>query len=122
MLFRSVNPFNENHKERLVLLDGKKKRVIKMSLLDRKGRFTYKKSENDPHLKQVGSNILLTSRLETSPHTRFVLFDYESGTVLSNWVEKVQFKHAKENKSIGIGLPIAGEPSLITVRTDRPMW
>jgi hypothetical protein len=96
-----VNPFDENHKERLVLVDEKDKRIINMLLLARTGFLSTHKSDDDPNLKQLGSNLLLTSKLETSPHqTRFVLFDYESGSVISNWVEAWKPPNTESNQSI----------------------
>jgi len=91
-----VNPFNDNHKERLVLHEGKKKRVIDMKLVKRKGFFTH--CESNLRLEQDGSNLLLKSKLETAPHTRFVLFDYRSGIVQSNWVEEAAWSIAKRKK------------------------
>ncbi len=96
-----VNPFDDNHRERLVLVDEKDKRVINMVLLARTGFLSTHKSDDDPNLKQLGPNLLLTSGLENSPHqTRFVLFDYESGSVISNWAEAWKPPNTESNQSV----------------------
>jgi hypothetical protein len=84
-----VNPFHENHKERLILSDGQEKRIIEMTLVERRGKFVYNDDDNIC-LEQINSNLLLRSRLEIGHQIRFVLIDYESGSVISNWVEVVE--------------------------------
>ncbi len=92
-----VNPFHEKHKERLILSDGNGKRIIDMKLVEQKGRFTY--HGNKIHLEQTGSNLLLKSEAEIAPHTRFVLIDYKSGSVLSNWVEEAAWSISKRERA-----------------------
>ena len=81
-----VNPYLASHKERLILLDGKKKRIIKTQLLASKNSLCMSGADTIA-LKQIGSNILLASHMEGGLKTRCVLFDYKSGTVISNWFD-----------------------------------
>jgi len=82
-----ANPYLASHKERLVLIDGKQKKIIKTKLLSDEKVFGRTGSDRIS-LRQIGGNILLTSTIEISPTTRFVLIDYKSRTVISNWLEQ----------------------------------
>jgi len=90
-----ANPYLASHKERLILIDGKQKKVVKTQLLANEKIFGRTGSDRI-FLKQIGSNILLESTIEISPTTRFVLIDYKSGTVISNWLEQTVWAKPKQ--------------------------
>jgi hypothetical protein len=46
--------------------------------------------------KQSETNVLLESNMEMGRETRFVLIDYKSGTVISNWLEPAAWTKLKQ--------------------------
>ena len=94
-----VNPFHSSHKERLILKIGDKKRVIDVKLKDRPG--TFLSGPKDISITQEDSHLLLESQLAVD--TRYVVIDYKSGTVLSNWIKGASSPRGAEGGSVGKG-------------------
>lgn len=76
------NPFLESHKERLIISRDGEEKVIYMTL--KNDSKSYSVGPKDLALKEEGSDFLLESNLKVD--TRFILFNYDSGQVISNWV------------------------------------
>ncbi len=90
------NPFHSSHSERLILKEEEETREIDMVLKKNEMESIFR-GPNDIALTQEGSRILLESQLAVD--TRYVVIDYESGTVLSNWIKGASSPRGAEGSS-----------------------